>query len=175
LEPGTIYMQPANYHLLVEKDKTLALTVDVAVNYSRPSIDVLFESAADVFGQGLIGVILTGANEDGGQGIEAGGITVVQDTAKAEVSAMKQATVDCVEVDHLLPLEKIGLFLVEEKVSAPQLSLCAGEKVELAVSNGWLVMNLSYCFIWMICLLPSLGFEQRISLQILEFILTLPV
>jgi two-component system chemotaxis response regulator CheB len=114
---GTIYLAPANYHLLVEKDKTLALTVDEAVNYSRPSIDVLFESAADVFGQGLIGVILTGANEDGSQGFkiikETGGITVVQDPATAGVSVMPQAAVDCVEVDHLLPLEEIGPFLVE--------------------------------------------------------------
>jgi two-component system chemotaxis response regulator CheB len=117
LEPGTVYLAPANYHLRVEKDKTLALTVDETVNYSRPSIDVLFESAANVFGQGLTGVILTAANEDGSQGLkiikEAGGITVVQDPATAEVSAMPQAAVDCVEVDHLLPLEKIGPFLVD--------------------------------------------------------------
>ncbi|NQU64525.1 MAG: chemotaxis protein CheB [SAR324 cluster bacterium] len=117
LEPGTIYLAPPNYHLLVEKDKTLSLSVDGRVNYSRPSVDVLFESAADVFGPRLIGVVLTGANKDGSQGLkaikEAGGLAIVQDPATAEVGIMPQAALDFVKVDYVLPLEKIGPFLVE--------------------------------------------------------------
>lgn len=121
LAPGIIYLAPPNYHLLIEKNKTLSLTVDVRNNYSRPSIDILFESAAEVFGSHLIGVVLTGANDDGSYGLKsikaAGGIAVIQDPATAEVSTMPQAALDLLspdyEVDYVLPLDNIGPLLIE--------------------------------------------------------------
>jgi two-component system chemotaxis response regulator CheB len=69
VKAGSIYFAPANYHLLIEDDRTFALSIDAKVNYSRPSIDVLFESAVDVYAPGLVGVILTGANNDGARGL----------------------------------------------------------------------------------------------------------
>ena len=112
---GHIYFAPPNYHLLVEKDRTLSLSVDERVNYSRPSIDVLFESAAAVFGSRLVGVVLTGANDDGSAGLrvikERGGLAVVQDPATAAAEYMPGAAMAAVAVDHVLPLAEIGLFL----------------------------------------------------------------
>ena len=82
-QPGTVYFAPPDYHLLVDEGPQLALSADELVHFSRPSIDVLFESAADVVRQRLLGIILTGANEDGAAGLaavhRAGGLTVVQD------------------------------------------------------------------------------------------------
>ena len=82
IEPGVVYFAPPDYHLLVEQDKRLSLSDDEPVLFSRPSIDVLFESAADAYGGGLIGVVLTGANSDGAKGlkavVQAGGVAVVQ-------------------------------------------------------------------------------------------------
>lgn len=93
--PGTVYFAPPDYHLLVEQSGDLALSSDEAVHYSRPSIDVLFESAADAFGAGLAGVILTGANDDGAAGLfavaRAGGLALVQDPAQAAASTMPEA------------------------------------------------------------------------------------
>jgi len=93
--PGTIYFAPPDYHLLVEQTGELALSSDEAVHYSRPSIDVLFESAADAWGAGLAGVILTGANDDGAAGLaavaRAGGFAMVQDPTQAAASAMPEA------------------------------------------------------------------------------------
>ena len=83
---GHVYLAPPDYHLLVERG-TLALSVDERVQYSRPSIDVLFESAADAYGRRVVGVILTGANDDGAAGLlairRAGGFTMLQDPADA--------------------------------------------------------------------------------------------
>jgi two-component system chemotaxis response regulator CheB len=88
---GTAYIAPPNYHLLVESDGTFTLTVDERVNYARPSIDVLFETAAEAWRGKLIGIILTGANNDGSKGLkrikELGGLAVVQDPETAEVIA----------------------------------------------------------------------------------------
>lgn len=113
---GTVYLAPANYHLLVERGE-LSLSVDEAVAYSRPSIDVLFESAADAYGAGVIGVVLTGANDDGARGAarikKRGGFIVAQDPATAESPAMPQAAIDTARVDRILPLDRIGPFLVE--------------------------------------------------------------
>ena len=79
---GTVYFAPAGYHLLIESDRTLSLSIDEPVLYSRPSIDVLFESAADAYGRALIAIVLSGANHDGAAGlktvIEAGGLGIVQ-------------------------------------------------------------------------------------------------
>ena len=96
LLPGVVYFAPSDYHLLVEKDGTLSLSSDELVNHSRPSIDVLLESAADAFGNELVGVILTGANDDGARGlqavVEAGGVAIVEDPAEAYASAMPAAS-----------------------------------------------------------------------------------
>ena len=116
LKPGTIYLAPANYHLLVERGE-LSLSVDEAVSYSRPSVDVMFESAADAYGSAVVGVVLTGANADGAKGAarikKRGGFVIAQDPATAESPAMPQAAIDETSVDRILPLERIGPFLVE--------------------------------------------------------------
>lgn len=116
LKPGTVYLAPANYHLLVERGE-LSLSVDDAVAYSRPSIDVLFESAAMAYGSGVVGVVLTGANADGARGAaqikKRGGFVVVQDPATAESPSMPQAAIEATRVDRILPLDRIGPFLVE--------------------------------------------------------------
>ncbi len=115
LKPGIVYLAPAGYHLLIEEPGPLPLSVAPPVNFSRPSIDVLFESAAAVLGEQLIGVILTGANSDGSRGIkkikEYGGYTMVQDPSEAEVPAMPLAAIECADIDAILPLERIGGFL----------------------------------------------------------------
>jgi len=117
VKPGHIYLAPADYHLLVEKGE-LSLSVDEAVRHSRPSIDVLFESAADAYGQSLIGVLLTGANEDGALGAkrikQRGGLMVVQDPATAEAPTMPQAAIDAVQVDRILRLDEIASFLIAQ-------------------------------------------------------------
>ena len=95
LQPQTIYVAPPNYHVLLERDRTLALSVDPPVHFSRPSIDVLFESAADTFGGGALGVLLSGASEDGARGLArirgAGGGAVIQDPATAAHPEMPAA------------------------------------------------------------------------------------
>ncbi len=113
--PGTVYFAPANYHLLVEDDHTLSLSVDEKVNFSRPAIDVLFESAADAYGSRLIGIILTGANQDGSLGLkrikEYGGLAVVQDPRTAQAPSMPEAALAALEVDYVLPLNEIANFI----------------------------------------------------------------
>ncbi|MFH1489659.1 MAG: chemotaxis protein CheB, partial [Pseudomonadota bacterium] len=112
---GVIYLAPPGYHLMVEEDRTFSLSVDEPVNFARPSIDVLFETAAEVYGEKLVGVVLTGASADGSHGLkrvkESGGLAVVQDPETAEVGIMPRAAVDASEVDYILPLEEIGPFL----------------------------------------------------------------
>jgi two-component system, chemotaxis family, protein-glutamate methylesterase/glutaminase len=116
IKPATIYLAPADYHLLVEKGE-FSLSVDEAVRHSRPSVDVLFESAADAYGPALIGVILTGANDDGAQGVRRiksrGGLVVAQDPKTAEAPSMPEAAIATGAVDQILPLDQIGPFLVE--------------------------------------------------------------
>jgi len=115
VESGTIYFAPANYHLLVEPDRTLSLSTEARVNYSRPSIDVLFESAADTYMDRLVGIILTGANPDGTNGAarikELGGLIIAQDPETAEAKAMPMSVIKHVQVDHILPLNRIGDFV----------------------------------------------------------------
>jgi len=117
VKPGTVYFAPPNYHLLVEADKTLSLTVNERVCFARPSIDVLFETAADAYGDTLIGIILTGGNYDGSRGLkqvkEVGGLTIVQDPKSAEAESMPREAIAAARVDYILPLRKIGPFLVE--------------------------------------------------------------
>jgi two-component system chemotaxis response regulator CheB len=113
VKAGCIYLAPADYHLLVERDQTLALSVDDKVNYSRPAIDVLFESAAYVWSSGLIGIILTGANSDGAKGLalikQLGGTTMVQNPETAERGTMPRAAL--ASADYVLELTKIGDIL----------------------------------------------------------------
>jgi two-component system chemotaxis response regulator CheB len=116
IEPGAAYVAPADYHLIVERGN-FALSVDERVQHARPSIDVTLETAADAYGPRLIGVVLTGANEDGAAGLRRvmsrGGVTVVQDPASAAKPAMPQAAIDAGGAQRVLPLEDIPPFLVE--------------------------------------------------------------
>lgn len=122
IRPSHVYLAPADYHLLVDRERDgdrgeLHLSVDEAVRYSRPSIDVLFESAADAYGRDVLAVVLTGANEDGALGAkrikQRGGMVVVQDPATAEAPQMPQAAIDAVDVDRILPLDGIASFLAD--------------------------------------------------------------
>jgi len=117
IDRGHVYTAPANYHMLVERDGTIGLSVDERVNWSRPSIDVLFESAALVWGESLIAVILSGANTDGAKGIcavkKAGGFTIAQDPASATTRVMPLASIDTGAVDEVLRAEEIGRLLAE--------------------------------------------------------------
>ncbi len=113
--PGTAYLAPANYHLLVENRERLTLSVDPPVSFARPSIDVLFESAADVFGPHLIGIVLTGANFDGSEGLKRvkarRGLAIVQQPADAEAAQMPRAALAATEVDHVVTLGEIAPLL----------------------------------------------------------------
>ena len=117
IERGNVYIAPPNYHLLIEKDKTFSLTIDERVNYARPSIDVMFESAAEAYKNKLIGVILTGSNNDGTKGMkriqECGGLTIVQDPATAESSYMPASVIAAMQVDYVLPLNGIIALLIK--------------------------------------------------------------
>lgn len=114
IEPGRVYLAPPDYHLLVQRGY-FSLSIDDKVNFARPSIDVLFQSAADAYRERLIGVILTGANEDGAAGLarikELGGVAVVQEPATAERHEMPRAALAATHADAVLPLEEIGPFL----------------------------------------------------------------
>lgn len=115
IEAGRVYLAPPDYHLLVEGDH-FALSTEAPVAFARPSIDVLFESAADAWGSDVIGVLLTGANADGARGLKAirgqGGLTAAQDPATAEAPAMPQAAIEAGAADRVLMLEEIGAFLI---------------------------------------------------------------
>ncbi len=121
IQPGYIYFAPPDYHLLVEQDRTFSLSVDEKVNYSRPSIDVLFESAVDVYCPALIGMVFTGASSDGAKGLKAikqnGGMAIIQNPNDAESSYMPQAAVKAVgNADYILPLKEIRkLFHIKKR------------------------------------------------------------
>jgi two-component system chemotaxis response regulator CheB len=116
IEGGTVYFAPSNYHLLVDPGPQLALSVDDLVHHSRPSIDVLFESAAYVYRERLLGIILTGANGDGAEGLamvhDRGGITVVQEPGTAHSSQMVVAAQRLRTPDYVMTLEEIAEMLV---------------------------------------------------------------
>lgn len=121
VEPGTLYIAAPGYHLSIESDRSFSLSGEAPVNFSRPSIDLLFESAAEVYGPALIGVLLTGANEDGAAGIERiarhGGLTLVQDPAEAAVACMPLAALQRFTPDHVLRLrDMVELILRLEEV-----------------------------------------------------------
>jgi two-component system, chemotaxis family, protein-glutamate methylesterase/glutaminase len=121
IRPGVIYVSPPGYHMLIERNGTIALSCHWPVHYSRPSIDELFFSAGHIYGAGTVAVLLTGANEDGAEGIRyihrRGGVTVAQDPATAEAPTMPESAIRTGCVDHVLPLEKIGPFLREQAAS----------------------------------------------------------
>lgn len=117
--PKHIYVAPPNYHLLIETDKTFSLTIDERVNFARPSIDVLFESAADAYGKHLTGIVLTGANSDGALGLhyihKQGGCTIIQDPATAAAPAMPASVLRIFQPDYILPLEEIAALLIKNE------------------------------------------------------------
>lgn len=115
VQPGTVYMAPPDYHLLVDAGPQLALSVDEPVQFSRPSIDVLFESAADEYRERLLGVVLTGGNDDGARGLvairAAGGLAAVQDPGTAQVGAMPLAARRMASPEYVLSLEGLAALL----------------------------------------------------------------
>jgi two-component system, chemotaxis family, protein-glutamate methylesterase/glutaminase len=115
IEKGRVYIAPADYHLLVDRG-SFALSTEAKVCYARPSIDVLFESAADAYSDALLGVVLTGASRDGSRGLarikERGGLAVVQSPATAESAVMPEAAIEATKVDHVLPLTEIAGYLI---------------------------------------------------------------
>jgi two-component system, chemotaxis family, protein-glutamate methylesterase/glutaminase len=115
VEPGTVYLAPPDYHLLVDAGPRIALSSDDPVLFSRPSIDVLFESAADMYGAGLVGIMLTGGSRDGALGLDAvrraGGVTIVQSPADARVPLMVEAALELGPVDFVEPLSGIAVLL----------------------------------------------------------------
>lgn len=119
--PGTVYFAGPGYHLSVERDFTFSLSCEPPVSFARPAIDVLMASAADVYGPGLAGILLTGANHDGADGMAAihaaGGLTVVQDPADAQVPTMPQEALRRFTPHLVLPLAAIHALL-------PLLSTC---------------------------------------------------
>ncbi|HEY9596621.1 MAG TPA: chemotaxis protein CheB [Cyanophyceae cyanobacterium] len=136
IRPGQVYLAPADYHLLIElgwswedeadetRNPSFALSTEAPVCYARPSIDALFESAADAFGEKVIGVVLTGASHDGAQGLvkikSRGGLAVVQEPKTAQSQIMPQAAIAAVPTAKVLPLEEIAPFLVHLCHPAPR-------------------------------------------------------
>ena len=114
LEPDHVYLGPPDYHLLVENGH-LALSTDAPVNHARPSIDVLFESAADAYAERVVGIVLTGASGDGAAGLARikarGGVAIIQDPATATKRAMPDAALAAASADAVLPLDEIPAFL----------------------------------------------------------------
>ena len=112
---GTVYVAPPGYHLLVEPDRSFALSIDAPVNYSRPSIDVLFESAAYAYRERLLGIVLTGANADGAEGLARirafGGQAWVQDPATAVAAAMPASAIERAGADRILPVQDMAAEL----------------------------------------------------------------
>ena len=122
LAPGTLYFAPPGYHLSIETDFSFSLSCEDRVSYARPSIDVLFDSAADAYGKSLAGILLTGANYDGAAGLAgmqvAGALTIVQDPATAEVATMPEAALRRMTPDLILPLAEINALL--RRLGQPQ-------------------------------------------------------
>ncbi|MDB5963822.1 MAG: chemotaxis protein CheB [Polaromonas sp.] len=115
--PGTLYFAGPGYHLSVERDRSFSLSCEAPVHFSRPSIDILMESAADTYGAGLAGILLTGANYDGALGLakirQRGGLTVVQDPAEAQVATMPEAAIRRLQPDLILRLQDIRSLLLQ--------------------------------------------------------------
>lgn len=115
LSAGDVYIAPADYHLLIEKDKTLSLDFSEKVNYSRPSIDVTFETAAEAYGPKLVCMLLSGASSDGTEGLKTvkryGGTVIVQNPLTAKVGYMPGQAIAGVDVDHIIDEKEIGILI----------------------------------------------------------------
>jgi two-component system chemotaxis response regulator CheB len=122
IEPGVLYFAPSGYHLSIETDRSFSISCEERVSYARPSIDVLFASAADAYGKSLAGILLTGANYDGADGLAgmqvAGSLTIVQDPATAEIATMPMAALSRMKPDLILPLAEIHSLL--RRLGEPQ-------------------------------------------------------
>ncbi len=116
--PGTVWFAPPGYHLLIERGRTFALSLDEPVNHSRPSIDVLFESAADAYASRLLAMVLTGANHDGSHGAAcvqaAGGLVAIQDPKTAHVSAMPELAMNRTKPDKIGTLLELSAYAVAQ-------------------------------------------------------------
>ena len=113
--PGTVYIAPSDYHLLIEQDHTFSLDYSEKVNYSRPSIDVIFQSAAEIYKQNLVCLLLSGSNSDGVNGLKSvkswGGTALIQNPETAQVAYMPEQAKIHVAIDRILNVEEIGRFL----------------------------------------------------------------
>jgi two-component system chemotaxis response regulator CheB len=116
VDPGTVWFAPPGYHLLIERERTFALSLDELVNHSRPSIDVLFESAADAYGSRLLAMVLTGANHDGARGAQhvqaAGGLVAVQDPKTAHMAAMPELAMGRTKPDCIASLPELASYMI---------------------------------------------------------------
>jgi two-component system chemotaxis response regulator CheB len=114
-EPGTVYVAPADYHLLIEKNHEFSLDISEKVNFSRPSLDVTFESAAEVYGPSLVGVVLSGANADGSNGLRAvkqrGGLIIAQRPETAQVAYMPQQAILNNTIDFVFNVNELATFI----------------------------------------------------------------
>ncbi|WP_322402271.1 chemotaxis protein CheB [Massilia luteola] len=123
IAPGTVYFAGAGYHLSVERDRTFSLSCEPPVHFARPAIDVLMESSADVYGPALAGILLTGANHDGADGMARirarGGFTVVQDPVDALVPTMPASAIHRCEPNLILPLARIHALLPMLEMNEP--------------------------------------------------------
>ena len=117
LKKGTVYIAPSDFHLVIEQDKSVNIDKSPLVQFSRPSIDVLFMSASDVFKKNLIGILITGSNKDGAFGMktirENGGMTIVQNPIDSTVPRMPQAAIDATQIDYIARTEEIYNFFTE--------------------------------------------------------------
>lgn len=124
MQRGHLYVAPPNYHLLLERDRTFSLSMDAPLHFSRPSIDVTFDSAADVFADRLVGVLLSGANEDGAAGLariaDRGGTILIQRPSTATALAMPEAALAATQDNHVLSPAEIGTFLGRMARSLPR-------------------------------------------------------
>lgn len=114
---GKIFLAPSDYHMLIDKDETICLSTSDRTNHAQPSIDELFETAADCFENNLIGIILSGASKDGTRGLgrikEKGGLTIAQNPLEASSDTMIRAAMDTNKVDYIYDADQIGRFLLE--------------------------------------------------------------
>ena len=117
IKPGHLYFAPPGYHLSIETDYTFSLSCEEPVHYSRPAIDLLMTSAADAYGNNLAGFLLTGASQDGAEGMayikDVGGFTVVQNPREAEIAIMPQAAINLRQPDLILSLDNMCKLLLD--------------------------------------------------------------
>ena len=115
--PGKVFLAPADYHMLIDNNKTICLSTSDRTNHARPSIDELFETAADCFEEKLVGIILSGASKDGSRGLkkikEKGGLTIAQNPLSAKADTMIRSAMKTSKVDYLYDAEQIGRFLID--------------------------------------------------------------